>query len=122
MKGHFYAGLQILIGLFLTLPLYLLSRLLMEINPSRLSMRIAQGPYYWAAVRKRRARGEPEWQEHDLSIGIPDPSTSAQVSGGGTTPSPPECDTCHNRIYGPVIAKRCIDCWSTLVNEKLEIK
>lgn len=85
MRSYFYAGLQLLIAATLILPLYLVSQLLREINPGRLSVRISRGPYYWAVVQKRRALGEPEWQEHDLAIGIPDPSLfltpGAEISG-----------------------------------------
>lgn len=123
MRSYFYAGLQLLIAATLILPLYLVSQMLREINPGRLSVRISRGPYYWAVVQKRRALGEPEWQEHDLAIGIPDPSLfltpGAEISG---PPAAPKCVACREPIYGYVISERCVGCWSELVNERLEIK
>ncbi len=72
MKAAFYETLQIFLGL-VVIPFHLLGKLLQEIHPFAISRRIQQGPYYWACVRKRRARGEEEWQEHDLQIGIQPP-------------------------------------------------
>ena len=72
LKAAFYGTLQILLG-FAGLPLQLLARILYEIHPAMIARRIQQGPYYWACVRKRRALGEEEWQEHDLQIGIQPP-------------------------------------------------
>ena len=73
MKATFYGFLQLLLWLC-AVPFNLLGQLLMEIHPRTIERRIMTGPYYWAVVRKRRANGEPEWQEHDMhALGIPPP-------------------------------------------------
>lgn len=68
IKAGFYETLQISLGL-VGIPFQLLGKLLHEIHPFTIARKIQQGPYYWACVRKRRARGEEEWQEVDLLIG-----------------------------------------------------
>lgn len=88
MKAAFYETLQILLG-FVGLFFHYLAKLLFEIHPGMISRRIHQGPYYWACVRKRRARGEEEWQEIDLQIGIRPPEGHPyweRLQNAGITP------------------------------------
>lgn len=68
-------GCELILNLAVTVALLfrLLGALLREVHPLTIEQRIIAGPYYWAIVRKRRVRGEDEWQEHDMQIGVHPP-------------------------------------------------
>ena len=72
MKAALYEALQVaffLIAMFF----FGLGDIMRRLHPSTISQQIMAGPYYWCVVRKRRARGDEEWQENDLSLGIRPP-------------------------------------------------
>lgn len=69
LEAAAYELLQTLLGL-VGLFFHYLGKVLHEIHPSHIAQRIQKGPYYWACQRKRRARGQDEWQEIDLALGI----------------------------------------------------
>ena len=80
VKRIFYLILQLVIA-FAILPLSAIAKL-----SHRAVTWISMGPYWWCVVHKRRAAGEPEWQEQDFLIGMPPPaghpywqSTSLQI-------------------------------------------
>lgn len=72
MRAAVYEVLQIFFWLC-AVPFYLIGFVLRTLHPNSIQRMIMTGPYYWAVVRKRRARGEEEWQEHDFVLGISPP-------------------------------------------------
>jgi len=67
---------QMLIMLVAMALFYWPARLLFAIGRAlrdNLGQSLMRGPYYWLAVQRRRLKGEPLWQNHDLVLGILSP-------------------------------------------------
>jgi hypothetical protein len=97
IMSYLFLVLQYILALGVVLPLFLVAKLLLLPSdvifnvatwsdlffffalakllraPGLLTLKVIHwinaGPYYWTVVQKRRCRGEPLWQEHDVLLG-----------------------------------------------------
>lgn len=82
---------QMLFMLVAMVLFYWPARLLFAIGRAlrdNLGQSLMRGPYYWLSVQRRKLRGEPLWQEHDLMLGIMSPEMVKAMNEAGPLMGP----------------------------------